>query len=65
MSDIRTVTIHIIALENIKLRRYTVEYSTGMTETYGIPPEKVEKFIRENSREFTKVKFKFEVKEEK
>ena len=62
MSDIRAVTIQKITLENGMLRKYTVEYSSGVVRTYGIPPENVKKFIKENSREFTKVKFKFSAK---
>ena len=64
MSDIRAVTIQKITLENGMLRKYTVEYSSGVVRTYGIPPENVEKFIKENSREISKVKYKFSAGDE-
>lgn len=59
MSEIRAVTIQKITLENGMLRKYTVEYSSGVVRTYGIPPENVEKFIKENRKEFSKVKYTF------
>lgn len=59
MSEIRAVTIQKITLENGMLRKYTVEYSSGVVRTYGIPPETVEKFIKENRKEFFKVKYTF------
>lgn len=63
MPEIRAVTIQKITLENGMLRKYTVEYSSGVVRTYGIPPENVKKFIKENSREISKVKYKFTAKE--
>lgn len=59
MSEIRAVTIQKISVEHGILRKYTVEYSTGIVRTYGIPPETVEEFIKDNSRDFQKVKYKF------
>lgn len=59
MSEIKAVTIQKITLENGMLRKYTVEYSSGVVRTYGIPPENVKKFIDENRREFSKVKYTF------
>lgn len=59
MSQIRTVTIHKINLGNVILRRYQVEYCTGAIRVYGAPPDTVQKFIKENRREFQKVKIKF------
>lgn len=59
MSQIRTVTIQKINLGSAILRRYQVEYCTGVTRIYGVPPDTVEKFIRENRREFQKVKYSF------
>lgn len=59
MSQIRNVTIHKINLGNVILRRYQVEYCTGVTRVYGAPPDTVVKFIRENRREFQKVKYMF------
>lgn len=59
MSDIKEVTIHKINLGGAILRKYEVEYFSGVNRIYGIPPETVEKFIKENRREFSKVKYKF------
>ena len=66
MSDIKAVTIQKINLGAAILRRYSVEYFSGVSRTYGIPPETVEEFIKENRREFSKVKYTFkdEYKEE-
>lgn len=63
MSEIRAVTIQKITLECGVLRKYIVEYNSGAVRTYGIPPENVEKFIKENSREISKVKYNFTAKE--
>ena len=60
MSDIKTVTIHKINLGTSILRTYFVEYFSGLTRNYGIPPATVEKFIKENKTEFSKVKYAFE-----
>lgn len=59
MGDIRTVTIQKINTGNAILRKYKVDYYTGVCRLYGIPPETVEKFIEENSREFQKVRYCF------
>ena len=59
MSDIKAVTIQKINLGGVILRKYEVEYNSGVNRIYGIPPETVEKFIKENRREFSKVKYEF------
>lgn len=59
MSDIKAVTIQKINLGGAILRRYFVEYFSGASRTYGVPPETVEMFIKENRREFSKVKYTF------
>lgn len=59
MSEIRAVTIQKINLGSAILRKYIVEYCTGATRIYGVPPETVEKFIKENREEFQKVKYTF------
>ena len=59
MSDIRTVTIEKINLGTSYLRRYHVQYCSGVCRSYGIPPETVDKFVEENQREFAKVKYTF------
>ena len=59
MSDIRTVTIEKVNLGTSYLRRYYVEYYSGVCRSYGIPPETVDKFIEENKKEFAKVKYTF------
>ena len=59
MSDIKAVTIQKINLGGAILRKYQVEYYSGVNRIYGVPPETVEKFIKENYREFSKVKYKF------
>jgi hypothetical protein len=59
MSEIKSVTIQKINLGGAILRKYEVEYFSGVNRIYGIPPETVEKFIKENRREFSKVKYKF------
>lgn len=63
MPEIRAVTIQKITLEHGFLRKYIVEYGSGIVRTYGIPPANVEKFIKNNVREISKVKFKFTAKE--
>lgn len=67
MSDIKSVTIQKINLGGAILRKYEVEYNSGVSRIYGVPPETVEKFIKENRREFSKVKYTFKdgCKEEK
>ena len=66
MSDIKAVTIQKINLGGAILRKYQVEYYSGVNRIYGVPPETVDKFIKENYREFSKVKYTFkdESKEE-
>lgn len=59
MSDIKSVTIEMINLGNAILRRYSVEYFSGASRTFGIPPNTVEKFIQENRRELSMVKYLF------
>lgn len=59
MSEIKSVTIQKINLGGAILRKYEVEYFSGVNRIYGVPPETVEKFIKENRREFSKVKYKF------
>lgn len=59
MSEIKSVTIQKINLGGAILRKYEVEYFSGVNRTYSIPPETVEKFVKENRREFSKVKYKF------
>ena len=59
MSDIKSVTIQKINLGGAILRKYEVEYFSGVNRIYGVPPETVEKFIKENRREFSKVKYTF------
>ena len=38
MSDIKAVTIHKINLGGVILRKYQVEYYSGIIRLYGIPP---------------------------
>ena len=59
MSDIKTVTIEMINLGNAILRKYSVEYFSGVSRTFGVPPNTVEKFIQENRRELSMVKYTF------
>lgn len=59
MSDIKTVTIEMINLGNAILRKYSVEYFSGVSCTFGVPPNTVEKFIQENRRELSMVKYTF------
>ena len=59
MSDIKSVTIEVINLGNAILRKYSVEYFSGNSRTFGVPPNTVEKFIKESRREFSMVKYTF------
>ena len=59
MSEIKSVTIQKIILGGAILRKYEVEYNSGVSRIYGVPPETVEKFIKENRMEFSKVKYTF------
>lgn len=53
------VTIEKINLGIVQQRKYHVRYSTGTERTYGVPPDTVTKFIKENRREMTKVSYIF------
>lgn len=57
--NIKSVTIQKINTGIAILRRYVVEYNSGVCQTYGIPPDTVEKFIKENRIDYQKVKYKF------
>ncbi len=59
MPDIKTVTIIKINTGIAMLRKYKVDYYSGNSCIYSIPPKTVEKFIKENRREFQKVKYEF------
>ena len=59
MSEIKSVTIEMINLGNAIMRKYSVEYFTGAVRTFGVPPSTVEKFINENRRELSMVKYMF------
>ena len=59
MSDIRSVTIQKMNTGKAILRKYQVQYCKGVTRVYSIPPDTVEKFIKENRREYQKVKYSF------
>ena len=53
------VTIEKINLGTSYLRRYHVQYCSGVCRSYGIPPETVDKFVEEHRREFALVKYTF------
>ena len=53
------VTIEKINLGIVQQRKYHVRYSSGTERTYGVPPDTVMKFIKENRREMTKVSYIF------
>lgn len=53
------VTIEKINLGIVQQRKYHVRYSSGTERTYGVPPDTVTKFIKENQREMTKVSYIF------
>lgn len=59
MPDIKSVTIEVINLGNAILRKYTVEYFSGVSRTFDIPPNTVEKFIKESRNEYSMVKYMF------
>ena len=59
MSDIKTVTIHKINVGTAILRTYFVEYFSGLSRNYGVPPATVDKFVEEHKREFALVKYTF------
>ena len=60
MPGIKRVTIIKINLGSSLLRKYQVEYYSGIIRVYGIPPDTVKKYVRENVREYQKIKFTFE-----
>lgn len=53
------VTIEKINLGIAQRRKYHVKYASGTERTYGVPPDTVTKFIKENRREMTKVSYVF------
>lgn len=53
------VTIEKIYLGIAHQMRYHVRYTSGVERVYNTPPETVEKFIKENKRDITKVSFTF------
>ena len=53
------VTIEKINLGIAQQRKYHVKYSSGTERMYGVPPDTVTKFIKENRREMTKVSYIF------
>ena len=53
------VTIEKINLGIAQQRKYHVKYSSGTERTYGVPPDTVTKFIKENRREMIKVSYIF------
>ncbi len=56
---IKKVTIEKINLGMVHQRRYHVRYTSGVERVYNTPPETVEKFIKENRRDMTKVSYSF------
>lgn len=56
---IRKVTIEKINLGMAHQRRYHVRYTSDVERVYNAPPETVEKFIKENRRDMTKVSYSF------
>ena len=56
---IKKVTIEKINLGMAHQRRYHVRYTLGVERVYNTPPETVEKFIKENRRDMTKVSYSF------
>ena len=59
MPDIKFVTIVKINTGIAMLSKYKVDYTSGVSRTYGIPLDNVEKFIKANRIEFAKVKYTF------
>ena len=53
------VTVEKINLGIVMQRRYHVIYFSGVERCYGIPPDTVLKFIKENKREMSKVSYTF------
>ena len=56
---IKKVTIEKINLGMAHQRRYHVKYTSGVERLYNSPPETVEKFIKANRRDMTKVSYSF------
>lgn len=44
---------------NVCQKKYHVRYFSGVERCYGVPPETVLKFIKENKREMSKVAYIF------
>lgn len=67
--NIKSVTIQMINTGKAMLRRYDVQYYSGVNRIYGIPPDTVLKFIKENQREYHLIRYVFkdesEVQDEK
>ena len=57
--NIQSVTIQMINTGKAILRRYDVRYYSGTSRLYGIPPDTVLKFIKENKIEYQKVRYTF------
>lgn len=57
--NIKSVTIQMINTGKAMLRRYDVQYYSGVNRIYGIPPDTVTKFIEENSREYHLIRYVF------
>lgn len=57
--NIQSVTIQMINTGKAILRRYDVRYYSGTNRLYGIPPDTVLKFIKENKIEYQKVRYTF------
>lgn len=53
------VTIEKIYLGMAHQRRYHVRYTSGIERVYNTPPETVDKFIKENRQDITKVSYTF------
>ena len=53
------VTIEKIYLGMAHQRRYHVRYTSGVERVYNTPPGTVDKFIKENRRDITKVSYTF------
>ena len=56
---IKKVTIEKINLGMAHQRRYHVRYTSDAERVYNTPPKTVEKFIKENRRDMTKVSYSF------
>lgn len=57
--NIKSVTIQMINTGKAMLRRYDVQYYSGVNRIYGIPPDTVLKFIKENQREYHLIRYVF------